>query len=174
MCAVAARGRRGPCHENPTAFRGFLVLTVPQVPRILESMQYWLVKQEPGEYSWADFVAEGGTAWTGVRNFQARNHLRTMREGDWVAFYHSGSERAVVGLARVRREAYPDPTAQEGDWVAVDLAPVKPLTRAVTLAEIKGDPVLHTMALVRQSRLSVLPVTDAQWNRLLALGQTRV
>lgn len=174
ICAVAVRGLRGLCHGGPTACRGLLALTVPQVPRILGVMQYWLVKQEPGEYSWADFVAEGGTAWTGVRNYQARNHLRTMWEGDWVAFYHSGSERAVVGLARVRREAYPDPTAQEGDWVAVDLAPAKPLARAVTLAEIKADPVLRTMALVRQSRLSVLPVTEAQWNRLLALGQTRV
>ncbi|MCX7865787.1 EVE domain-containing protein [Limisphaera sp. VF-2] len=137
-------------------------------------MQYWLVKQEPGEYSWADFVAEGGTAWTGVRNYQARNHLRAMRKGDWVAFYHSGSERAVVGLARVRREAYPDPTAREGDWVAVDLEPVKPLARPVTLAEIKSDPELRNMALVRQSRLSVLPVTAAQWKRLLALAQTQV
>jgi len=137
-------------------------------------VQYWLVKQEPGEYSWADFVAEGGTAWTGVRNYQARNHLRAMRKGDWVAFYHSGSERAVVGLARVRREAYPDPTAREGDWVAVDLEPVKPLARPVTLAEIKSDPELRNMALVRQSRLSVLPVTAAQWKRLLALAQTQV
>lgn len=140
----------------------------------LAPVQYWLVKQEPGEYSWADFVAEGGTAWTGVRNYQARNHLRAMRKGDWVAFYHSGSERAVVGLARVRREAYPDPTAREGDWVAVDLEPVKPLARPVTLAEIKSDPELRNMALVRQSRLSVLPVTAAQWKRLLALAQTQV
>lgn len=137
-------------------------------------MKYWLVKQEPAEYSWSDFVAEGGTSWTGVRNYQARNHLRSMRSGDYVAFYHSGSQRAVVGIARVRREAYPDPTASEGDWVAVDLEPVKPLTRPVTLAEIKKDPVLCELPLVRQGRLSVMPVTEAQWEALLTCGQTRL
>jgi predicted RNA-binding protein with PUA-like domain len=137
-------------------------------------MRYWLVKQAPAEYSWSDFVAEGGTSWTGVRNYQARNHLRSMRSGDYVAFYHSGSQRAVVGIARVRREAYPDPTASEGDWVAVDLEPVKTLTRPVTLAEIKKDPVLRELPLVRQGRLSVMPVTEAQWKALQALGQTSI
>lgn len=138
----------------------------------LALVQYWLVKQEPGEYPWSRFVEEGGTAWTGVRNFQARNHLRSMRRGDLVLYYHSGDERAIVGMARVRREAYPDPTAREGDWVAVDLEPVQSLGQPVSLAAIKSDPALCDMALVRQSRLSVMPVSEAQWQRILQLGQT--
>ncbi|MCX8089879.1 MAG: EVE domain-containing protein [Verrucomicrobiae bacterium] len=137
-------------------------------------MSHWLVKQEPGEYAWADFVRDGRTAWTGVRNFQARNHLRAMRRGDLVLYYHSGEERAVVGVARVEREAYPDPTAREGDWSCVDLVPVKPLARPVTLAEIKADPALRDMPLLRQSRLSVMPLTAGQFRRLLALGRTRL
>lgn len=137
-------------------------------------MQYWLVKQEPEEYSWERFVAEGGTAWTGVRNYQARNHLRAMRRGDGVLFFHSGRQRAVVGVARVRREAYPDPTASEGDWVAVDLEPVRALARPVPLAEIKADPDLRQMALIRQPRLSVMPVSPSQWKRLLQRGQTHI
>src|SRR5438309_8524722 len=95
--------------------------------------KYWLVKQEPGAYSWTDFVADGKTSWTGVRNYTARNNLRAMRKGDAVLFYHSVSDKAVVGIARVIREAYSDPTAKEGDWSAVDLAPDKALPRAVTL-----------------------------------------
>ncbi|MDW8308139.1 MAG: EVE domain-containing protein [Verrucomicrobiales bacterium] len=137
-------------------------------------MSHWLVKQEPGEYAWADFVRDGRTAWTGVRNFQARNHLRAMRRGDLVLYYHSGEERAVVGVARVEREAYPDPTAREGDWSCVDLVPVKPLARPVTLAEIKADPALRDMPLLRQSRLSVMPLTAGQFRRLLVLGRTRL
>ncbi|MCS7089807.1 MAG: EVE domain-containing protein [Verrucomicrobiota bacterium] len=135
-------------------------------------MQYWLVKQEPAEYPWDQFLQDRGTAWTGVRNFQARNHLRSMRRGDLVLYYHSGEERAVVGIARVTREAYPDPTAQEEMWVAVDLAPIRPLEEAVPLHVIKKDPVLCEMALVRQSRLSVMPVTETQWRRILELGRT--
>src|SRR4029077_2334424 len=100
-------------------------------------MQYWLVKQEPESYSWADFVEDGRTAWTGVRNFQARNNLRAMKEGDLVLFYHSVSEKQVAGIARVKKEAYPDPTATEGDWASVDLVPVKPLRKSVTLESIK-------------------------------------
>src|ERR671936_2359981 len=99
---------------------------------------FWLVKQEPSSYSWSDFVAEGETSWTGVRNFAARNNLRKMQKGDEVLFYHSGEEKAVVGIAKVVRTAYPDPTAKEGDWSSVDLAPVKPLQRPVKQREIKS------------------------------------
>ena len=100
---------------------------------------FWLVKQEPSSYSWSDFVAEGGTSWTGVRNFAARNNLRKMRKADTVLFYHSGDEKAVIGIAKVTRTTYPDPTAKEGDWSTVDLAAVKPLARPVTLHEIKSN-----------------------------------
>jgi predicted RNA-binding protein with PUA-like domain len=134
----------------------------------------WFVKQEPADYSWASFVEEGRTAWTGVRNFAARIHLRTMKTGDWVFFYHSGEEKQVVGLARVERESYPDPTAREGDWSAVDLSPVKALAKPVTLAAIKADRTFDTMPLVRQPRLSVSPVTQAQFKRLLELAGTKI
>jgi predicted RNA-binding protein with PUA-like domain len=130
----------------------------------------WLVKQEPGDYPWARFVAEGGTAWTGVRNFQARNHLRAMQAGDPVLYYHSGEAREIVGLATVRRTAYPDPTATEGDWSAVELAPSRPFAQSVSLATVKTDPLLSQLALVRQSRLSVMPVSEVEFARLLALG----
>ena len=136
-------------------------------------MNYWLVKQEPEDYSWPTFITDGRTAWTGVRNFQARNNLRAMMSGDLVFFYHSGGEKSVVGLARVARESYPDPTADDGDWSAVDLAPVKSLVRPVALSQIKADKLLKEMALVRQSRLSVATVTRGQFNRLLALAETR-
>jgi predicted RNA-binding protein with PUA-like domain len=129
-------------------------------------VNYWLVKQEPATYSWSDFVEEGGTAWTGVRNYQARNNLRAMKRRDPVFFYHSGGEKAVVGLARVSREAYADPTAEEGDWVAVDLEPVEPVGREVTLAELKADPAMKHMALVKNSRLSVTPMAAAEYRRL--------
>jgi predicted RNA-binding protein with PUA-like domain len=135
---------------------------------------YWLVKQEPETYAWSTFVKDGGTAWTGVRNFLARNHLRAMQEGDLVLFYHSVSEKQVVGVAKVVKPAYPDPTASEGDWSAVDLAPVRALDRPVTLQAIKSDPALADLPLLRQSRLSVLPVTPAQFERLLETGQTRL
>ena len=126
-------------------------------------MQYWLVKQEPEAYSWSDLVKDGKTAWTGVRNFQARNNLRSMKKGDLVFFYHSVSEKQIVGIAKVVREAYPDPTAQEGDWSAVDIAPKQALKKPITLDEIKRDKLLREMKLVKQSRLSVLPVTEAQF-----------
>ena len=137
-------------------------------------MNYWLVKSEPETYSWARFAREGRTAWTGVRNFAARNHLRAMAAGDRVLFYHSGEARAVVGLARVAQAAYPDPTAEEGDWSAVDLAPVKALAQPVALAVIKGDQELREMMLVKLSRLSVMPVTSGQFARMLELAETRV
>lgn len=133
--------------------------------------QYWLVKQEPEDYSWADFVRDGRTAWTGVRNYAARLHLRGMQPGDSVLFYHSGDEKSVVGLARVARPAYTDPTAAaEEGWVAVDLEPVAPLRQPVTLAQIKAEPALKEIALVRQSRLSVMPLRAAEFNRLRKLG----
>lgn len=135
---------------------------------------YWLVKQEPAEYPWARFVVDGSTAWTGVRNFQARNHLRAMRRGDLVLYYHSGASREIVGLARVQREAYPDPTATEGDWSAVDLVPVKPLRQPVSLAAMKADPALRSLPLFRQSRLSVMPVAEAEFRRLLELAETKL
>lgn len=133
-------------------------------------MNYWLVKSEPEAYSWAQLVKDGKTAWTGVRNFAARNNLRAMKPGDHVFFYHSVSDKQVVGLTRVVKAAYPDPTAGEGDWSCVDLAPLQPLKTPVTLETIKADAVLKEMQLVRQSRLSVSPLTKAQAERLLKLG----
>jgi predicted RNA-binding protein with PUA-like domain len=134
------------------------------------SKQYWLVKQEPEEFSWADFVRDGKAQWTGVRNFQARNNLRLMHEGDPVLFYHSGKDRCVVGIARVGREAYPDPTASEGDWSAVDLLPDRPLARPVSLQAIKGDKHLQGMPLLKQSRLSVIKIEREHFDRVLRLG----
>ena len=134
---------------------------------------YWIVKQEPESYSWDTFVAEDKAAWTGVRNFQARNFLRAMKRGDLVGYYHSGDEKQVVGLAKVEREAYADPTAEEGDWSCVDLAPMKPLKKSVSLATIKGDRLLASMLLVRNSRISVSPMTAEQFDRMLALAETK-
>lgn len=136
-------------------------------------MNYWLVKSEPEAYSWDKFVADGGTAWTGVRNFAARLNLRAMQRGDLVCFYHSVTGKEVVGLAKVTREAYPDATATDGDWSCVDLAPVKPLAKPVSLEAIKSDPVLKDIPLVRQSRLSVSALTKEQFARVLTLGQTK-
>jgi predicted RNA-binding protein with PUA-like domain len=133
---------------------------------------YWLVKQEPEAYSWNAFCQDGRTAWTGVRNFQARNNLRAMKTGDCVAYYHSVSEKQVVGIAQVDREAYPDPTATEGDWSCVDLIPLQALAKPVTLETIKGDKVLSQIKLVRQSRLSVTPLAEKEFERLLELGGT--
>ena len=133
--------------------------------------QFWLVKQEPSSYSWTDFVRDGKTAWTGVRNFTARNNLRAMRKGDLAFFYHSVTEKAVVGIGQVVREAYPDPTAKEGDWSAVDLAPEKALSKPVTLEEIKRNSKLKEMALLRLSRLSVQPVTKAQFDEIVRMSK---
>jgi predicted RNA-binding protein with PUA-like domain len=135
--------------------------------------QFWLVKSEPSAYSWANLVADGKTAWTGVRNFTARNNLRAMRKGDAVFFYHSVTDKAVQGIANVVREAYPDPTAKEGDWSAVDLAPEKALSRAVSLDEIKRNPKLKEMALLRLSRLSVQPVMKAQFDEIVRMSGSR-
>ncbi len=134
----------------------------------------WLVKSEPSTYSWADLVREGETRWDGVRNFTARNHLAGMREGDLVLFYHSGDERSVVGVARVRGESYPDPGGREEGWLAVDLEAVKPFARPVALAEIKAEAALAQIPLVRQSRLSVMPLPATAFQRILALGKTKL
>ena len=133
--------------------------------------QFWLVKQEPSAYSWADLVRDGKTQWTGVRNYTARNNLRTMRKGDEVLFYHSVVGKEIVGIAKVVREAYPDPTATEGDWSAVDVAPEKALSRPATLEKIKRNPKLKEMALLRLSRLSVQPVTNAEFQEILRMAR---
>src|SRR5438874_11735886 len=140
---------------------------------ILNRMKnFWLVKQEPSSYSWSDFVAEGQTSWTGVRNYTARNNLRKMRVGDEVLFYHSGEEKAVVGIAKVRRTAYPDPTAKEGDWSTLDLAPIKPLRRPVALRDIKSNLQLKRIPLVRQSRLSVMPLNEPAFREIIKMAAT--
>jgi predicted RNA-binding protein with PUA-like domain len=133
--------------------------------------QFWLVKSEPSAYSWANLVADGKTAWTGVRNYTARNNLRAMRKGDAVFFYHSVEGKEIVGIAKVVREAYADQTAKEGDWSAVDIAPEKPLPNPVTLDEIKQNPKLKEMALLRLSRLSVQPVTSTQFDEVLRMAK---
>ena len=135
--------------------------------------KFWLVKQEPESYSWDAFVKEGRTAWTGIRNFQARNNLRAMKKGDPVLFYHSGESKEVVGIARIAKEAYPDPTATEGDWSGVDLVSVKALKNPVTLGVIKADNALKEIPLIRNSRLSAMPLTETQFNRILELGETK-
>ncbi len=135
-----------------------------------KTTQYWLVKTEPESYAWTDFVTDGRTNWDGVRNYQARNHLRTMRVGDVVLFYASVGPKEVQGTARVTRTAFPDPTATEGDWSAVELAADKPLAHPVSLAQIKADPDLGEIALLRQSRLSVMPLRKPEYDRILKLG----
>ncbi|MGH7953361.1 MAG: EVE domain-containing protein [Limisphaerales bacterium] len=137
-------------------------------------MNYWLVKSEPESYSWSQFLQDAKTAWTGVRNFTARNNLRAMKKGDAVFFYHSGEQKSVIGLARVEKEFCPDPTAEEGDWSCVDLKAEKPLSKPVTLAQIKADKILREMVLAKQSRLSVSPLTKAQFERLLQLAETKI
>jgi predicted RNA-binding protein with PUA-like domain len=134
-------------------------------------MNHWIVKQEPEAYSWSDFQKEGRAVWSGVRNFQARNNLRAMKKGDLVLFYHSVSEKQIVGVAKVAKEAYADPTAEEGDWSCVELIPVKALRQPVPLEAIKKDPLLKDMLLVRNSRLSVVPLTAPQFDRLMKLAQ---
>jgi predicted RNA-binding protein with PUA-like domain len=131
---------------------------------------YWLLKSEPNAYSWSDLVREKKTSWSGVRNFTARNNLRSMRLGDEVLFYHSVTDKAVVGVAKVIRAAYPDPTAKEGDWSTVDLAPIKPLRHPVTLDQIKARRPLKNISLVRQSRLSVHELTGAEFREILRLA----
>lgn len=131
---------------------------------------YWMVKQEPETYSWDDFVKDGETDWTGVRNYQARNNLKAMKAGDRVLFYHSGKEKAVVGTAEVTKAAYADPTADDEQWVAVDLKPVKRLKNPVPLAAIRYDKRLSELPLIRQSQLSVMPLTKDEFETIVATG----
>ena len=133
-------------------------------------MAHWLVKSEPGAWSWDDQVRVGTKPWTGVRNHQAANNLKAMRPGETAFFYHSVQEKRVVGIVRVERAAYPDPTDPASRWVAVDVAAVRPLLRPVTLAAIKNDPRLAGLPLIRQSRLSVMPIDAESWALICALG----
>ena len=133
--------------------------------------RYWLVKQEPETYSWSDFVGDGGTDWSGVRNYQARNNLREMKTGERVLFYHSGKDKAVVGVAEVVKSAYPDPTADDDQWVAVDLKPIKALKNPVPLAAIRYDKRLSQLPLIRQSQLSVMSLTKDEFEILVATGE---
>ena len=135
---------------------------------------FWLAKSEPGAYSWADLERDGGTYWDGVRNYQARNNLEEMKRGDLILFYHSVVDPGVVGVARVTRTAYPDPTTDDERWVAVDLEPVVALKKVVSLKQIKADRRLGQMALLKQSRLSVMPVEREQFDRILVLGGTKL
>jgi predicted RNA-binding protein with PUA-like domain len=131
---------------------------------------YWMVKQEPETYSWDDFVKDGRTDWTGVRNYQARNNLRGMKTGERVLFYHSGKEKAVVGIAEVVKGAYEDPTADDAQWVAVDLKPVRALKSSVPLAAIRYDKRLSQLPLIRQSQLSVMALTKDEFEIIVATG----
>jgi len=131
---------------------------------------YWMVKQEPETYSWDDFVKDGKTDWSGVRNYQARNNLREMKTGERVLFYHSGKDKAVVGVAEVVKSAYPDPTADDEQWVAVDLKPIRPLKNPVPLAAIRYDKRLAELPLIRQSQLSVMPLSKDEFDIIVATG----
>ena len=135
---------------------------------------HWLVKSEPGTYGWADLVKDGKTRWDGIRNPQARNNLQAMRVGDRVLFYHSGEGKEIVGVAKVVKAAYPDPSTDDERWVVVDLAPVAPLRAPVPLAEVKRDAALAQLPLVRQGRLSVMPIDPRAFARILALGKTKL
>jgi len=132
-------------------------------------MNYWLVKQEPESYSFDDLLRDGKTDWTGVRNYQARNNLRAMRAGDKLLFYHSGAEKSVVGLAEVSREEFPDPTDEK--WIAVEIKPVEKLSKPVALTEIKSEKSLENIALIKQSRLSVVPLTKAEFEVIKKLSK---
>ena len=136
--------------------------------------RHWLVKSEPFKYSWQQFATDKKAVWDGVRNFEARNNLRAMKKGDLVLFYHSSEGKEVVGIATVKKEAYPDPTATEGDWSAVEITPKKALSQPVTLATCKADEKLADFALVRKSRISVVAATPAEFERVLELGKTKI
>jgi len=136
--------------------------------------RYWLVKSEPAKYAWSRLVEDGSTFWDGVRNYEARNNLAAMKKGDLALYYHSNEGKEIVGVARVRREAYPDPTADDPQWVAVDVEPVAPLAQPVSLAAVKADRALANMQLVRRSRISVVPVEKEEFDRVLSLAKTRL
>lgn len=133
---------------------------------------HWLVKSEPFKYSWDQLVEDGSTHWDGVRNYEARNNLQAMKVGDLALYYHSNEGKEVVGIARIVRDAYPDPTIDDPTWVVVELAPVQRLEERVTLVDVKADPLLADMFLVKRGRISVVPVTQAEFARVLALGRT--
>lgn len=137
-------------------------------------MNYWLVKSEPSTYSWEQLEKDKKTTWDGVRNYAARNHLRDMKKGDLVFFYHSNEGLHVVGIAKVSKEHFPDPTAEDDTWSAVELAPFKKLKTPVTLTDIKANKALKDMWLVRQGRLSVMPVTTKEFDTLLELSGTKI
>ena len=133
-------------------------------------MKFWLVKQEPSKYNWEQFVKDGETYWDGVRNYQARNNLQAMKKGDRILFYHSVVGKEVKGIARVTKESYPDPTIQDPRWVVVDLIPVKPFKTPVNLETIKDHPQLKNIALIKQSRLSVMPLSKKEFETIVKLG----
>lgn len=137
-------------------------------------MNYWLVKSEPADYSWRNLVKESRAVWNGVRNYQARNNLRNMKRGDLVLFYHSNEGKEVVGIAKVVRESYPDPTTDDARWAVIDLSPFKPLRNPVKLSRIKLEKELQNMALVKHSRLSVMPVTAPEFERILEMGSSNI
>lgn len=137
-------------------------------------MNYWLVKQEPSKYSWEQFVQDKETYWDGVRNYQARNNLKEMKNGDQVLFYHSVVGKEIMGIAKVTKEAYPDPTTDDDRWVVVNLKPVVSMTNTVTLEDVKAHPDLQSIALVKQSRLSVSPLTKEEFHIILEMGQTKI
>ncbi len=149
------------------------MLGTPQRESFEDAMRYWLVKSEPSVYSWEQFCQDGSTYWDGVRNYQARNNLRAMRVGDQVLYYHSNTGLAVVGVARVTREAYQDPTTDDERWVVVNLEPVHALARPVSLREIKQDARLQAIGLIKQSRLSVMPVTEQEFEVIVARGESK-
>lgn len=134
-------------------------------------MAYWLLKSEPSSYSWQQLEKDGSTAWTGVRNFAARNFLRQMQKGDQAFYYHSNEGTEIIGIALITRPFYQDPTSEDPNWVAVDIAPAKKLNKPVSLRQIKGEKQLADMALVKLSRLSVQPVTEEEWNKVLKLAE---
>ena len=133
-------------------------------------MNYWLVKSEPSKYSWDQLVKDKKTFWDGVRNYAARNNLRAMKKGDEVFFYHSNEGMEIVGIAKVAKEAYQDPTTEDKNWSVVDISPVKPLKQSVTLVQIKDEPILKEMELVKNSRLSVQKVSADEWKRILKMS----
>ncbi|MBU0540448.1 EVE domain-containing protein [Patescibacteria group bacterium] len=137
-------------------------------------MSYWLLKTEPEIYSWERLAEDKHTMWEGVRNYQARNNLREMKNGDLLFIYHSGEEKMIMGIARVIKEAYDDPTSNEGNWSVIDVEAVKELVRPVSLEEIKNTYLLNVMPLATQSRLSVQPVNEQQWNLILKIAKTEV
>jgi len=136
-------------------------------------MSYWLIKSEPFKYSWQQFENDGRTFWDGVRNYQARNNLKAMKEGDLLLWYHSNEGLEIVGIAQIAKEAYQDPTTDDTNWVVVDVKPYKTLTKPVSLATVKADPRLQQMALVRLGRLSVQPVTEEEWAIIMELSETQ-